>query len=55
MSIIKHYHITKITQAEKIYYEKDVVPVNNVCTTEFGDSIADIFYRETPHPNLVIG
>ena len=52
MSIIKHYPITKITQAEKIYSEKDGVPVKHVCTTEFGDAIADIFYRETPHPKF---
>lgn len=52
MNIIKHYPITKITQAEKIYSEKDGVPVKHVCTTEFGDAIADIFYRETPHPKF---
>lgn len=52
MNIIKHYPITKITQAEKIYSEKDGVPVKYVCTTEFGDAIADIFYRETPHPKF---
>lgn len=50
--IIKHYPITKIDQAEKVYSEKDGVPVNHVCTTEFGDVIADIFYRETPHPKF---
>lgn len=52
MSIIKHYPITKTTQAEKVYSEKDGVPVKHVCTTEFGDAIADIFYRETPHPKF---
>lgn len=52
MSNIKHYPVTKITQAEKIYSEKDGVPVKHVCTTEFGDAIADIFYRETPHPKF---
>jgi hypothetical protein len=52
MNIIKHYPITKITQAEKIYSEKDGVPVKHVCTTEFGDVIVDIFYRETPHPKF---
>ena len=52
MSIIKHYPVTKITEAEKIYSEKDGVSVKHVCTTEFGDAIADIFYRETPHPKF---
>jgi hypothetical protein len=47
--IIKHYPITKIEQVEKVYSEKDDVPVKHVCSTEFGDAIADIFYRETPH------
>ena len=50
--IIKHYPITKIEQAEKFYSEKDGVPVKHVCTTEFGDTVADIFYRSTPHPEF---
>jgi len=50
--IIKHYPITNISQVEKIYSEKDGVPITHVCTTEFGDTIADIFYRETPHPKF---
>ena len=50
--IIKHYPITKIDQAEKLYSEKDGVVVKHVCTTEFGDAIADIFYRDTPHPKF---
>ena len=50
--IIKHYPVTKIEQAEKFYSEKDGVSVKHVCTTEFGDAIADIFYRETPHPKF---
>lgn len=50
--IIKHYPITKIDQAEKFYSEKDGVVVKHVCSTEFGDAIADIFYRETPHPKF---
>ena len=49
---IKHYPITKIDQAEKLYSEKDGVIVKHVCTTEFGDAVADIFYRETPHPEF---
>lgn len=50
--IIKHYPVTKIEQAEKFYSEKDGVAVKHVCTTEFNDNIADIFYRETPHPKF---
>lgn len=50
--IIKHYPVTKIQQAEKVYSEKDGVPVKHVCSTEFNDAIADIFYRETPHPKF---
>ena len=49
---IKHYPITNISQAEKLYSEKDGVPVKHVCTTEFHDAIADVFYRETPHPKF---
>lgn len=52
MSNIKHYPITNITKVEELYSEKDGVPVKHVCTTEFGDAIADIFYRETPHPKF---
>ena len=50
--IIKHYPITKIEQVEKAYSEKDGVPVKHVCTTEFRDFVADVFYRETPHPDF---
>ena len=50
--IIKHYPITKIETVENYYSEKDGVPVNHVCTTEFHDTIADVFYRPTPHPEF---
>jgi hypothetical protein len=50
---IKHYPITNISRVEKLYSEKDGVPINHVCTTEFGNGvIADIFYRSTPHPKF---
>ena len=49
---IKHYPITNISQVEKFYSEKDGVSVKHVCTTEFNDVIADIFYRPTPHPEF---
>lgn len=49
---IKHYPVTKTSNVEKLYSEKDGVQVKHVCTTEFGNSIADIFYRDTPHPEF---
>lgn len=50
---IKHEPIFKTQQLEKLYSDKDGVPVKYVCTTEFQDiSLADIFYRETPHPEF---
>lgn len=51
--IIKHYPITNTSKIEQLYSQKDGVPINHVCTTEFNDGIiADIFYRETPHPEF---
>ena len=47
---IKHYPITKTNQVAELYSEKDGVDVKYVCTTELSDTIADIFYRDTPHP-----
>lgn len=49
---IKHYPITNIGVVEKLYTEKDGVPVKHVCTTEFDCFVADIFYRKTPHPKF---
>ena len=49
---IKHYPITNINKVEELYSEKDGVPVKHVCSTEFGDSIVDVFYRDTPHPKF---
>ena len=49
---IKHYPITNISQVEKFYSKKDGVSVKHVCTTEFHDVIADVFYRSTPHPKF---
>ena len=51
MNII-HYPITNIKKVEELYSEKDGVTVKHVCTTEFGDSIVDVFYRDTPHPKF---
>ena len=49
---IKHNTITKIENVEKLFSEKDGVEIRYVCTTEFNNAIADIFYRETPHPKF---
>ena len=49
---IVHYPISNIKKVEELYSEKDGVPVKHVCTTEFGDSIVDVFYRDTPHPKF---
>jgi hypothetical protein len=49
---IVHYPITNIKKVEELYSDKDGVPVKHVCTTEFGDSIVDVFYRDTPHPKF---
>ena len=48
-------HIQSVTdyrKVEVIYSEKDGVDVKYVCTTDLNGGInpADIFYRETPHP-----
>lgn len=51
--MIKHYSVTKYEKTAKQYSEKDGVNVKYVCTTEWNNGfIADIFYRETPHPEF---
>ena len=51
---IKHAPLFDIEKIEKIYSEKDGVPVKYVCTTDLNasDTPFDIFYRETPHPQF---
>jgi len=52
---IKHHPIFDTARAEKLYSEKDGVSVKYVCTSapnEHADYAADIFYRETPHPEF---
>lgn len=51
---IKHAPLFDIEKIEKIYSEKDGVPVKYVCTTDLNNSDMpfDIFYRETPHPEF---
>ena len=46
------FDVDKVT---KLYTEKDGVPVKYVCTSapnEYGTYAADIYYRETPHPEF---
>ena len=51
---IQHYPLFNIKKAEELYTEKDGVEVKYVCTTDLrnSDIPADIFYRETPHPQF---
>ena len=42
-------------KAARLYSEKDGVDIRYVCTsavTSYGAQAADIFYRETPHPEF---
>ena len=50
--LIKHCPITDTDKVCKLYSEKDGVAIKHVCTTEFNNAIADVFYRETPHPEF---
>ena len=51
---IRHPSIFNTERVEKLYSEKDGVPVKYVCTTDLSmsDVPADIFYRESPHPEF---
>ena len=52
---IKHHPLFDTARAEKLYSEKDGVDVKYVCTSatnEHATQAADIFYRETPHPEF---
>lgn len=52
---IKHNPIFDTQKVERIYTEKDGVPVKYVCTSavnEHGSFAVDIFYRETAHPEF---
>jgi len=51
---IKHPKIFDTDKVESLYTEKDNVPVKYVCTTDLkaSDKPADIFYRDTPHPEF---
>ena len=50
-----HNPIFDTLKIEEHYSKKDGVPVKYVCTSapnEYGTYAADIFYRETPHPEF---
>lgn len=52
---IKHNPLFKTDELERIYTEKDGVPVKYVCTSELpiaSNVSMDIFYRATPHPEF---
>lgn len=51
---VKHNSIFKTKELEEIYSKRDGVPIKYVCTTDLrnSDVPADIFYRETPHPEF---
>lgn len=52
---IEHYPVLNIREVAKHYRKKDGVPVKYVCTTSLpttGEYAADVFYRETPHPEF---
>jgi hypothetical protein len=49
---VKHFPMLDVQTAERLYSEKDGVPVKYVCTTELKSygTVRDVFYREMPHP-----
>lgn len=51
---IKHEPMFDPKKVEKMYSEKDGVPVKYVMTSELPErnQVMDIFYRETPHPEF---
>lgn len=52
---IQHSPLFDTAKVEKLYSEKDGVTVKYVCTSapnEHATYAADIFYRETPHPEF---
>lgn len=52
---IQHNPYLDVEKAAKLYSEKDGVDIRYVCTsaiTSYAAHAADIFYRETPHPQF---
>ena len=53
--MVKHKPLFDTKKVEKFFSEKDGVPVKYVCTSATNSSAtfcADVFYRETPHPEF---
>lgn len=53
--MINHRPIFDVEKVTKHYSAKDGVPVKYVCTSapnQYADYAADIYYRETPHPEF---
>lgn len=52
--MIIHDPLFDTAAVEKIYTEKDGVPVKYVCTSALGSQTfsTDVYYRETPHPEF---
>jgi len=51
---IKHYPVFDTNRVIKHFGDKDGVPVKYICTTDIANSDmpADVFYRDTPHPEF---
>jgi len=52
---LKHYPNLPTEKIVQFYTKKDRVPISYVCTTalfEFDAISADVFYRDTPHPEF---
>ena len=52
---IKHRPLFDTDKVVKHYTEKDKVPIKYVCTSavsEHAEFAADVFYRDTPHPQF---
>ncbi len=51
---IRHANILDVDKAIRHYEKKDGVSITYVCTTDLrqSDRPADVFYRETPHPEF---
>ena len=54
MNNITHRPMFDVARVEKLYSEKDGVPVRYVCTSAVGSEsqAMDIYYRATPHPEF---
>jgi hypothetical protein len=52
---IRHNPYLDVQKAAQLYSKKDGIPVKYVCTSSISKSAAvaaDIFFRETPHPDF---